>query len=159
MTPPVRRLGEIAAPWQDAPDWRAGEARAPRIARGPNLVPDLAGSRDEPPAPPFDFDRELRREYKIWCKENAPRQTWPGRWTSALRTGTPKQWRRIASMGAGAALAAFYAVGIWPKLDPGIPEPRPERASKSARLASAGPATASISPAGNTEMESLRRRG
>lgn len=120
MSSPVKRIGDIGAPWPPSSNWSEPHdvEHASRSTLPASLVPDLPDAQTAPEEG-VDFGEEFRRQYEIWQREHAPRRLLASEdppLHEHVRLGYARALR-IALIAGGAALTAFYFVGILPNLD------------------------------------------
>jgi hypothetical protein len=141
MNAPAKKLSDLGKQWSAAPGWRE---TLPRIVTAATLAP-----RAEPDKPaiekPADLGAEFRRQYEIWRHDHPARAGDLDEALPAMEDARFDMMRgaRIVLIVGGAALAAFYFVGVLPNLNsggfqPAPPEPLPVKlaasTTKAARL-------------------------
>jgi len=150
MSVPAKKLSDLGRPWEGAPAWQKHVAASHRTEgeegrQDAPLVPDIAA---QPLEKPVDFDQEFRRQYEIWRSDNPTRQL--DRKLPPISPLPPlppiedtkrdmRRGVRVVFMIGGAAIAAYYAVGVWPNLSRDGLQPEPQAETTVMKVASAEP--------------------
>lgn len=147
MSVPAKKLSDLGKPWVGAPAWQRQVAASHETDtegwQDAPLVPDAA---TQPFEKPIDFDQEFRRQYEIWRSDNPrrplDRKLPPMSPLSPLPPieDTKTNWRRgarVVFMVGGAALAAYYVVGVMPNLSRDGNQSEPQAETTVMKIASA----------------------
>lgn len=133
MTAPAKKLSDLGKKWAAAPGWKEA---LPRIATAARLAP-----QGEPGKPvvekPADLGAEFRRQYEIWRRDHPAHAGDLNEPLPAIEDGRFDLVRaaHIVLIVGGAALMAFYFVGVLPNLNSGGFQSAPPPDSAPVRLA------------------------